>query len=329
MLILVALGGNALLRRGEPLSPTSQLANVQAACRALVPLAEQHRLVVTHGNGPQVGLLALETDGNGSFPLDVLGAETEGMIGYLIERELGNLLPLDKELATLLTMIEVDGDDPAFASPSKPIGQVYTKADAERLAAEHGWTVKPDGAGYRRVVASPTPRRIIEIEPIRILLEHGCVVVCAGGGGIPTIKEAGSTAIFGAPAVIDKDLASALLARQLDADVLVMATDVDGVYLNWGTAAQARIARADPRSLRELDFAAGSMGPKIEAACAFAEVPGRTAVIGRLENLSALVEGDEGTRITSAADGIELAEAEAPGRTDITRPRHGSRPVKA
>ena len=308
MLILVALGGNALLRRGEPLSPAAQVANVQVACRALAPLAQRHRLVVTHGNGPQVGLLALQDNGNEPFPLDVLGAETEGMIGYLIERELGNLLPLDIELATLLTMVEVDADDPAFAHPSKPIGQLYTKADAERLAAELGWTVKPDGAGYRRVVASPKPKRIIEIEPIRILLEHGCVLICAGGGGIPTIKAPGGDAISGVPAVIDKDLASSLLACELGADLLVMATDVDGVYLDWGGAAQRRIARADPASLRRLSFAEGSMGPKIEAACSFAEATRGTAVIGSLDALTALVEGGGGTTITREAVGIEIAD---------------------
>ena len=306
MLVIVALGGNALLRRGEPLRPAAQQENVKAACRALAPLAERHRLVVTHGNGPQVGLLAMQDTGDDRFPLDVLGAETEGMIGYLIERELGNLLRPGLELVSVLTMVEVDAADPAFSHPSKPIGPVYAKAEAERLARRFAWTVSRDGNGYRRVVPSPAPQRIVEIEPIRWLLEQGCVVICAGGGGIPTVRRAGDGALDGVAAVIDKDLASSLLARQLGADLLVMATDVDGVYLDWGTPAQRRIARADPASLRGQCFAEGSMGPKIEAACAFVEGAGGTAVIGSLEDISQLVEGQAGTIVTAAAEGIEL-----------------------
>lgn len=303
MLVIVALGGNALLRRGEPLEPVGQQANIEQACRALAPIADAHSLVITHGNGPQVGLLALERDGNGSFPLDVLSAETEGMIGYVIERELGNLLPAGRELATLLTMIEVDGDDPAFAAPSKPIGPIYDAMTARELTAANGWAMKRESTGFRRVVASPKPLRVVEIEPIRWLLDRGCVVICAGGGGIAVAR--GERRTVGVPAVIDKDLASALLARQLGADLLVMATDVDGVHHGWGTPADRLIPCADPVMLRREPFEAGSMGPKVEAACGFVDATGGKAVIGSLDHLAELVEGTAGTtilaRVPSAA----------------------------
>ncbi len=245
MRVVVALGGNALLRRGEPMTADRQRANVQVAAGALARIAAEHELVVTHGNGPQVGLLALQGDayeGVDPYPLDVLGAETEGMIGYLLEQELGNLLPFETPLATILTMIEVDPADPAFADPTKFVGPVYEEAEARALAAEKGWVVKPDGAKFRRVVASPRPRRIFELRPIRWLLEQGTVVICAGGGGIPTMYAPDKErTLVGVEAVIDKDLASALLARELGADVFIMATDVDGVYEGWGTPDQRRI----------------------------------------------------------------------------------------
>jgi carbamate kinase len=304
MLVVVALGGNALLRRGQPLRAPEQLDNVRRACAALAPLAREHRLVITHGNGPQVGLLALQDDG---FPLDVLNAETEGMIGYLIERELGNLLPHEQRLATLLTMVEVGAEDPAFGEPTKPIGPMYTESEARALAKANGWVVKRDGDGYRRVVASPQPRRIIEIEPIRWLLERDCVVVCAGGGGIPIVRDADGIRVDGVAAVIDKDHASALLASELDADLFVMATDVDGVYLDWGEPSQRRIVRAHPDALRSGDFAAGSMAPKIEAARSFVERTGRDARIGALDELDAIVAGTGGTVVSLSARGLELA----------------------
>ena len=302
MLVIVALGGTALLRRGEPLEPASQQANIERACRALAPIADAHSLVITHGNGPQVGLLALERDGNGSFPLDVLSAETEGMIGYVVERELGNLLPRDRELATLLTMVEVYARDPAFAAPSKPIGPVYDEAVARELAAANGWRMKRERAGFRRVVASPQPLRIVEIEPIRRLLDGGCVVICAGGGGIAVVDD--GMRLVGAPAVVDKDLASALLARQLGADLLVMATDVDGVHDGWGTPADRLIESADPAALRPESFEAGSMRPKVVAACGFVEATGGRAVIGSLDRLAELVEGTAGTTILPRARAI-------------------------
>ena len=305
MRIVVALGGNALLRRGEPLSAENQRENVRTACAQIARIALGNELVVAHGNGPQVGLLALQgaayTDVP-SYPLDVLGAETEGMIGYIIEQELGNLLPVEVPFATLLTQVEVDANDPAFAQPSKPIGPVYSREEAERLAAQKGWSIAADGDRFRRVVASPRPKRIFEIRPIRWLLEKGAVVICAGGGGIPTVYDQ-ERKLHGIEAVIDKDLCSALLAEQLEADLLVIATDVDGAYLDWGTAQQRRIAEAHPDQLEGLGFAAGSMGPKIQAACEFARNTGRTAVIGSLGDIEAIVQGQAGTRISLAASG--------------------------
>ena len=301
MRILVALGGNALLRRGEPMTADVQRENVRTAARALAPLAGQHQLVLSHGNGPQVGLLALQAaayEDVEPYPLDVLGAQTEGMIGYMIEQELGNLLPAEVPFATILTMIEVDAHDPAFGDPTKFVGPVYADADADRLAAEKGWTFKRDGDRMRRVVASPEPRRIFEIRPIRWLLEHGTVVICAGGGGIPTTFVEGEDRILGGvEAVIDKDFASELLAREVDADLFVMATDVDGVYADWGTPGQRRLDRVTPAELRAERFAAGSMGPKVDAAARFVEATGNRAAIGSLSDIERIVEGRAGTSV--------------------------------
>jgi carbamate kinase len=301
MRVVVALGGNALLRRGEPMTTEAQRLNVRRACRALAPAALDHELVVSHGNGPQVGLLALQGHAyrpDEASPLDVLGAATEGMIGYLIEQELGNLLPFDTALATILTMTEVDPEDPAFGNPTKPIGPIYTREEADRLAAEQGWVMKPDGPHYRRVVASPEPRRIFELRPIKWLVDRGCVVICAGGGGIPTMYAPDPEHwLVGVEAVIDKDRATALLARELDADLLVLATDVDGVYVGWGSPDRRRIDSATPRTLADLDLAVGSMGPKVEAAVDFVEATGRRAVIGALDDLPAILESRGGTVI--------------------------------
>jgi carbamate kinase len=278
-----------------------QRGNVRVAAGALAPVARQHELVISHGNGPQVGLLALQAHAYTEvepYPLDVLGAETEGMIGYMLEQELGNLLPIEKPLATLLTMIEVDRADPAFADPTKFVGPVYERDVADQLAAEKDWQFKQDGQKWRRVVPSPLPKRIFELRPITWLLEHGAIVICAGGGGIPTAyAEDGGRILSGVEAVIDKDLASELLARELDADVFVMATDVDGVYLDWGTPQQRRIERATTSELRQRDFAAGSMGPKVEAAVLFAERTGRRAAIGTLSEIEEIVEGRKGTNV--------------------------------
>jgi carbamate kinase len=303
--IVVALGGNALLRRGQPMTAENQRENVRTAAVALAPIAAEHELVVSHGNGPQVGLLALQGAAYTAvetYPLDVLGAQTEGMIGYFIEQELGNLLPIEKPFATLLTMIEVDPDDPAFQDPTKFIGPVYDQAEADTLAAEKGWTVKPDGDKWRRVVASPLPKRIFEIRPIRWLLEHQTVVICAGGGGIPTAWVAGrERTLAGVEAVIDKDFASELLARELEADLFVMATDVDGVYDGWGTPEQRRLDRVTPAQLRAGSFAAGSMGPKVEAAAKFVETTGKRAAIGSLADIEKIVEGAAGTNVVPAS----------------------------
>jgi carbamate kinase len=308
MRILVALGGNALQRRGEPMTVEGQRANVAVACRSLAPVAIDHELVISHGNGPQVGLLALQAsayDDVSIYPFDVLGAQTEGMIGYLIEQELGNLVPAEKRLATVLTMTEVDPADPAFEHPTKFVGPVYTPEQAEKLAEQRGWVFQADGDKQRRVVPSPVPQRIIEIEPIQWLLQHRCVVVCAGGGGIPTMYAPGTHTLVGVEAVIDKDRASAVLAGDLDADLLVIATDVDAVYLDWGTPQQRAVVAAHPDALDPALFPAGSMGPKVEAAAHFARASGRPAVIGSLEQLSSMLAGDGGTRISVETEGME------------------------
>jgi len=305
MRVVVALGGNALLRRGEPTTAAAQRANVRRAAEALAPVARAHQLVISHGNGPQVGLLALQAaayEPGAPHPLDVLGAQTEGMIGYLIEQELGNLLPFEVPFATVLTMVEVDPEDGAFQDPTKFIGPVYGREEADRMAADRGWSFRRDGAGWRRVVPSPRPRRIFEIRPIRWLLEKGAIVICAGGGGIPTMYlPDGTRTLVGAEAVVDKDLASALLARELDADLFVMLTDVDGVYLDWGTPHARRLARVTPGELGALGFAAGSMGPKVEAACAFAAATGRPAAIGALGDVARIVAGEAGTIVQAEA----------------------------
>jgi carbamate kinase len=315
MRVVVALGGNALLRRGEPLTAENQRANARVACKALAPVALEHELVISHGNGPQVGLLALQGSAYTEvepYPLDLLGAQTEGMIGYLIQQELGNELPQEKRLASLLTLIEVDPEDPAFDDPTKPIGPIYDEAESQRLAQEKGWIFKPDGDSFRRVVPSPLPKRIFGLEPVEWLLEHAAVVICAGGGGIPVMyTEAPVPAgrqLVGVEAVIDKDLASALLAKDIGANALAIVTDVDAVYDGWGTPEQRAIRRATPEALSGSEFAAGSMGPKVRAACAFVAETGGIAAIGSIADTPALLRGEAGTTVTPDADGIELAQ---------------------
>ncbi len=291
MLVVAALGGNALLRRGEPPEAARQRANIRIAARALAEIARAHALVVTHGNGPQVGLLALQS----GDPLDMLSAETEGMIGYMIETALRNELP-GRDVAGLLTQIAVEPDDPAFAAPAKPIGPLYAKAEAARLAREHGWTIAPDGDGFRHVVPSPRPLRILEIETIRLLVQSGVLVICAGGGGIPVIE--GETGWRGIEAVIDKDHASALLARDLGADALLMLTDVAAVYADWDGARGRPLGAVTTAELRAYSFAPGSMAPKVEAAIEFAEATGHMAGIGRLADAAGILRGVCGTCIT-------------------------------
>jgi carbamate kinase len=305
MRVVVALGGNALLRRGQALTADNQRENARAACRALAPVALEHELVISHGNGPQVGLLALQNAAYTAvetYPLDVLGAQTEGMIGYVLQQELGNELPVERRLATLLTQIEVDPADPAFEHPTKPIGPQYGEAAAAELAAEKGWAFAPDGTTMRRVVPSPAPKRIFGVEPIQWMLEQGCIVICAGGGGIPVMHvdepAVPGRRLVGVEAVIDKDLASALLAAELGADVLAIVTDVDAVYLEWGTADQRPIRRATPAELADAEFATGSMGPKVRAACEFVERTGRMAAIGSIDDTQALIRGEAGTRVS-------------------------------
>jgi carbamate kinase len=301
MRVVIALGGNALLKRGEPMTATAQRANVRQAAPALAAVASRHQLVLSHGNGPQVGLLALQAAAYEEvepYPLDVLGAESEGMIGYVLEQEPGNLLPFEVPFATMLTMIEVDPADPAFQNPTKFVGRVYTKEEADQIAAETGWVFKQDGPHWRRVVPSPEPKRIFEIRPIQWLLEKNVVVICAGGGGIPTmyLPDAERT-LAGVEAVIDKDLASELLARGVQADLFVMATDVDGVYADWGTPQQRKLERVTPRELLDQDFAAGSMGPKVGAAIRFVEHTGKRAAIGGLTEIEKIVDGVAGTQV--------------------------------
>jgi carbamate kinase len=318
MRVVVALGGNALLKRGESLTAENQRANARVACRALAPVALEHELVISHGNGPQVGLLALQGSAYTEvepYPLDLLGAQTEGMIGYLIQQELGNELPLEKRLASLLTLIEVDPKDPAFEDPTKPIGPIYEQDESDRLAREKGWVFKPDGDSFRRVVPSPLPKRIFGVEPVEWLLEHDAVVICAGGGGIPVMYTdepvPAGRQLVGVEAVIDKDLASALLAKDLRADALAIVTDVDAVYADWGTPEQRAIRRATPEALAGTEFAAGSMGPKVRAACSFVEETGGLAAIGSIEATPALLRGEAGTIVTRDADGLELAAVAA------------------
>jgi len=301
MRIVVALGGNALLKRGEPMTAEKQWENVRAAALAIAPLASGNELVLSHGNGPQVGLLALQAacyTAVDPYPLDVLDAQTEGMIGYMIEQELGNNLPEYIPFATLLTMVEIDPADPAFLDPSKFVGPGYQRSEAEKISREKGWIFKKDEDSWRRVVPSPRPKRIFEIRPIQWLLEKGTVVICAGGGGIPVMFRPGERQILtGVEAVIDKDLASALLAQEISADLFVMVTDVQGVYLDWRTSEARVIEETTPEELCKYEFPAGSMGPKVEAACQFVRMTGNRAAIGALGDILAIVAGRSGTQV--------------------------------
>ena len=312
MRVVVALGGNALLRRGQILTDETQRENVGIACDELAPIAIDHELVISHGNGPHVGLLALQAEAYEDVPpapLDVLGAQTQGMIGYIVEQELGNRLPFDKPLATLLTMIEVDPADPAFGNPTKPIGPIYSSDVATALGRDKDWSFAPEGTGHRRVVASPRPKRIFELDQIRWMLEHGAIVICAGGGGIPTMYDADGQ-LIGVEAVIDKDHASGLLATGLEAELFIMATGVDAVYVDFGEAAQRAISTAHPESLLEMrdSFPSGSMRPKIVAACEFSIDTGRPATIGALRDVGAMLDGKAGTIVTTEAQGISFRD---------------------
>ena len=306
MLVVIALGGNALLRRGEPRDLGHQRTNVRRAAAALAPILSAHDVVLTHGNGPQVGELAriAAAAGEPAPPLDVLDAETEGLIGYLLTQELHNAVPA-REFVTLLTQVVVDADDPAFSRPDKPIGAWYQRDDADAAERAHGWTMVEIDGQWRRVVASPRPQAIVELGAIGHLLDAGIVPIAVGGGGIPVV-ETDDGERHGVDAVVDKDRTAALLAIALGADRLVLLTDVDAVYRSWGTDTARAIERASPDALRHLAFAPGSMGPKVEAAIAFAACGG-TAVIGALADATRVVAGEAGTTVTLAAEGITPA----------------------
>ena len=303
MKLVVALGGNALLRRGEPLSAKNQLDNIRRAAAQLALVAPGNELVLTHGNGPQVGLLALQGAAYlavQTYPLDVLGAQTDGMIGYLLEQELSNLLPA-RVVATLMTRIQVSASDPAFSAPSKPIGPIYSAIEARRIGREQGWTMAPDGKDFRRVVPCPAPQRVLGLQSIEWLLGHGALVIAAGGGGIPVVADAEGHGMRGVEAVIDKDLCSSLLAQALHAQCLVIATDVDAVYIDFGLSTQRPVGKVAPEAFQQASFPAGSMGPKVEAACAFVRATGQRAVIGSLDQIEAMLRGEAGTQVV--ADG--------------------------
>ena len=304
MKLVIALGGNALLRRSQTPTAANQLANVRVAAAQVARVAASHELLLTHGNGPQVGLLALQSAAYAalnsaveSYPLDVLDAESEGMLGYLLEQELANLLPPARSVVSLLTRVEVAAQDPAFLTPSKPIGAMLTAAQGADMVRQRGWVVAADGAGFRRVVASPQPMRVLALDAMRWLLAHGALVIAAGGGGIPVVRRTEGPGHQGVEAVIDKDACSALIAIELQVDCLLIATDVEAVQLDWGLPSQRSLGATTPDALAQHDFASGSMAPKVAAACRFVKATGRRAVIGSLAQIEAMLEGRAGTQI--------------------------------
>lgn len=276
-----------------------QRANVRMACQQIAKVLPGNELIITHGNGPQVGLIALQQNAYTDvpmYPLDAIGAESVGMIGYMIARELTNVVPRSITVTNVLTQTEIDPNDPAFKQPTKPIGPIYTKEEAERLSQTNGWTMALENDKFRRVVASPNPQRILGLSALKTLIENGHLVVCCGGGGVPVYFDQEGQ-LIGAEAVIDKDLASSLLAISVNADLFVIATDVDGVYTDWGKPSQSLIRQIDATSLRKLTFAQGSMAPKVEAACHFVEKTGKTAIIGALDQIEKIIDGEKGTQI--------------------------------
>ena len=315
MRIVVALGGNALLKRGEPMTAQNQSANIRLAAEQLAKVKPKNELIISHGNGPQVGLLALQHAAYYAqdskiepYPLDVLVSQTVGMIGYMLQQELTNLLP-ETPTQTLVTQVIVDEHDPAFSKPSKPIGQVYTQAEAEKLAAEKGWTVMPDGQYYRRAVPSPKPQDVTGINAVKALLAQDHIVICGGGGGVPCVKNAQGQ-LTGVEAVVDKDLATAVIANQLDADLFIIATDVNAACVNFQKEGERKIAKANPAALEALsaEFAAGSMGPKVQAVINFVKATGKDAAIGSLSDIEDIVAGKAGTRVSLSVDEMVFYE---------------------
>ncbi len=315
MRIVVALGGNALLKRGEPMTAQNQSANIRLAAEQLAKVKPKNELIISHGNGPQVGLLALQHAAYYAqdskiepYPLDVLVSQTVGMIGYMLQQELTNLLPATPT-QTLVTQVIVDEHDPAFSKPSKPIGQVYTQAEAEKLAAEKGWTVMPDGQYYRRAVPSPKPQDVTGINAVKALLAQDHIVICGGGGGVPCVKNAQGQ-LTGVEAVVDKDLATAVIANHLDADLFIIATDVNATCVNFQKEGERKIAKANPAALEALsaEFAAGSMGPKVQAVINFVKATGKDAAIGSLSDIEDIVAGKAGTRVSLSANEVVFYE---------------------
>lgn len=315
MRIVVALGGNALLKRGEPMTAQNQSANIRLAAEQLAKVKPKNELIISHGNGPQVGLLALQHAAYYAqdskiepYPLDVLVSQTVGMIGYMLQQELTNLLPATPT-QTLVTQVIVDEHDPAFSKPSKPIGQVYTQAEAEKLAVEKGWTVMPDGQYYRRAVPSPKPQDVTGINAVKALLAQDHIVICGGGGGVPCVKNAQGQ-LTGVEAVVDKDLATAVIANQLDADLFIIATDVNAACVNFQKEGERKIAKANPAALEALsaEFAAGSMGPKVQAVINFVKATGKDAAIGSLSDIEDIVAGKAGTRVSLSVDEVVFYE---------------------
>lgn len=316
MRIAVALGGNALARRGEPMTAEYLRANVRSTCQALAELARTTELVITHGNGPQVGLLALQNlayQDVAAYPLDILGAETQGMIGYVVQQELSNAVKGEREVAGIITTTVVAEDDPAFERPTKLIGPQYSAHDAAEAAAEYRWTIAKDGNAFRRVVPSPQPISIVQAPLIRRLLEGGTLCVCVGGGGVPVRIDSKGRHV-GVQAVVDKDQASAALAAEIDADMLIMLTDGDYVSENWGTPEQRDILTASADAISELKFAEGSMQPKVDAAIRVARSGGRV-LIGPLDRLDDLLARKVGTEIVPTLDeGIVFVKQKAPAK---------------
>jgi carbamate kinase len=300
MRVVIALGGNAILKRGEPMTAENQRLNVKRAAEAIAKVIQAgHEVVITHGNGPQVGLMALKEmayDPALASPIDCLVAETQGLIGYILQQELSNASGNKRQFATLLTQIEVDLADAAFNAPSKPIGPVYSKSEATAMSDKYGWTMMPDGSHFRRAVPSPKPKRILELNTLKVLIENGTTVICAGGGGVPVALREGGI-YLGVEAVIDKDHASSLLACEIKADALLLLTDVDGVYLGWGSDQQQKLTSITPKELNAHRFAAGSMGPKVQAAIDFASLGKTMTGIGRLEDAVEILNERAGTII--------------------------------